>query len=108
MTAFAQHPESERRLIRDQVAARRGLLPVVVEKDFWVCWVLDWEGCMQAFSEYAARLGARLHPGRWDECRIRTAQLGRSRCRRCLDLLQARIARRRTALRRLGACLAQG
>jgi len=40
MTAFAQLPGSERRLIIDQIAARRGILPVIVEKDFWVCWVL--------------------------------------------------------------------
>ena len=40
MTTFAQLPGPERRLIMDQVAARRGILPVIVEKDFWVCWVL--------------------------------------------------------------------
>ena len=40
MIEFALQPESERRLIIEQVAARRGILPVIVEKDFWVCWVL--------------------------------------------------------------------
>lgn len=40
MTAFALLPASERRLIIEQVAARRGILPVIVEKDFWVCWIL--------------------------------------------------------------------
>ncbi|MDP1832608.1 MAG: nucleotidyl transferase AbiEii/AbiGii toxin family protein [Geothrix sp.] len=40
MTAFALHPMAERRLIIEQVAARRGILPVIVEKDFWVCWIL--------------------------------------------------------------------
>lgn len=41
MTAFALLPEPERRLIVEQVAARRGVLPVIVEKDFWVCWILQ-------------------------------------------------------------------
>ena len=40
MTAFALLPSAERRLIIEQVAARRGILPVIVEKDFWVCWIL--------------------------------------------------------------------
>ncbi len=40
MTAFALEPVAERRLIIEQVAARRGILPVIVEKDFWVCWIL--------------------------------------------------------------------
>jgi hypothetical protein len=40
MTGFALQPASEHRLIIDQVAARRGILPVIVEKDFWVCWIL--------------------------------------------------------------------
>lgn len=40
MSAFAVLPPSERRLIIEQVAARRGILPVIVEKDFWVCWIL--------------------------------------------------------------------
>lgn len=40
MNAFALLPGSERRLIIEQVAARRGILPVIVEKDFWVCWIL--------------------------------------------------------------------
>ncbi|MGA2082613.1 MAG: nucleotidyl transferase AbiEii/AbiGii toxin family protein [Holophaga sp.] len=40
MSGFALEPVSERRLIIEQVAARRGILPVIVEKDFWVCWIL--------------------------------------------------------------------
>ena len=40
MTIFTSLPLSERRLIIEQVAARRGILPVIVEKHFWVCWVL--------------------------------------------------------------------
>lgn len=40
MTDFALQPAAERRLIIEQVAARRGILPVIIEKDFWVCWIL--------------------------------------------------------------------
>ncbi|HLO67798.1 MAG TPA: hypothetical protein VK188_12310 [Holophaga sp.] len=40
MTEFALLPTSERRMILEQAAARMGILPVILEKDFWVCWVL--------------------------------------------------------------------
>ena len=40
MTEYALLPEPERRLIVEQVAARMGILPVIVEMDFWVCWIL--------------------------------------------------------------------
>lgn len=40
MTGFATLPAAERRLVIEQVAARQGIVPVIVEKDFWVCWVL--------------------------------------------------------------------
>ena len=53
MSAFAVLPVSERRLIIEQVAARRGILPVIVEKDFWVCWIL---GRIYATPEMATSL----------------------------------------------------
>lgn len=37
---FFQRPVSEQALILRETAARRGLLPVMVEKDFWVSWML--------------------------------------------------------------------
>jgi hypothetical protein len=40
MSSFATLPVAERRLIVDQAASRLGVLPVIVEKDFWVCWLL--------------------------------------------------------------------
>ena len=40
MSRFSTLPVEERRLLIDQVAARRGVVPVIVEKDFWVCWTL--------------------------------------------------------------------
>ncbi len=38
--AFLELPAAERKLYIDEAAARRGLVPVIVEKDFWVCWLL--------------------------------------------------------------------
>src|SRR5947209_2266099 len=38
--AFLALPEDERRLYIEQAAIRRSLSPVVLEKDFWVCWLL--------------------------------------------------------------------
>src|ERR1700722_1467613 len=33
-------PTDEQRLYIDQAAIRRNVSPVVMEKDFWVCWLL--------------------------------------------------------------------
>lgn len=38
--AFLELPNEERQLYFEQAAARRGLSAVVLEKDFWVCWLL--------------------------------------------------------------------
>lgn len=38
--AFLELPSAERQLYFEQAAATRSLLPVVLEKDFWVCWML--------------------------------------------------------------------
>lgn len=37
---FLACPMEERRLFLEQAAIRRGLSPVILEKDFWVCWLL--------------------------------------------------------------------
>jgi hypothetical protein len=37
---FLALPEDERRVYIEQAAIRRSLSPVVLEKDFWVCWLL--------------------------------------------------------------------
>jgi hypothetical protein len=37
---FLELPPDERRLYIEQAALRRDLSPVVMEKDFWVCWLL--------------------------------------------------------------------
>jgi hypothetical protein len=38
--AFLELPADERRLYMEQAALRRNVSPVILEKDFWVCWVL--------------------------------------------------------------------
>ena len=37
---FLALPPGERHLYVEQAALARGLSPVVLEKDFWVCWLL--------------------------------------------------------------------
>jgi hypothetical protein len=37
---FLELSPEERRLYIEQAAALRGVLPVILEKDFWVCWLL--------------------------------------------------------------------
>lgn len=37
---FLALPEKERRMYIEQAAVRRSLSPVILEKDFWVCWLL--------------------------------------------------------------------
>lgn len=37
---FLALPAEERRLYIEQAATRRNLSPVIIEKDFWVCWLL--------------------------------------------------------------------
>jgi hypothetical protein len=38
--AFLQLAPAERKLYIEEAAARRGLSPIILEKDFWVCWLL--------------------------------------------------------------------
>ena len=40
MDAFAKKPDDERLDIFTEAASRRDVQPIVVEKDFWVCWTL--------------------------------------------------------------------
>lgn len=40
MTSFEKLPEDRRLTIVKESAARLGVLPVIVEKDYWVCWLL--------------------------------------------------------------------
>lgn len=38
---FLELPSNERRLYIEQAAIQRNVSPVIMEKDFWVCWLLD-------------------------------------------------------------------
>ncbi len=38
---FLELPSYERRLYIEQAAIQRNVSPVIMEKDFWVCWLLD-------------------------------------------------------------------
>lgn len=40
MTPFSNLPPAERALVINEAAGRLGLAPLIVEKDFWVCWTL--------------------------------------------------------------------
>jgi len=40
VSAFATLPAEERELFFRQYQERRGVDPVIAEKDFWVCWLL--------------------------------------------------------------------
>ena len=53
MNRVAQFSPAERRELFQETATRRGVSPAVIEKDFWVCWVLK-----QLFAD--ADLGTRL------------------------------------------------
>ncbi len=50
--SFLTLPTDERRLYIDQAAIRRNVSPVVLEKDFWVCWLLG----LLFGSEFASSL----------------------------------------------------
>ena len=49
---FLELPAAERRLYIEQAATRRNVSPVLLEKDFWVCWLLG----MLFESQFAASL----------------------------------------------------
>ena len=40
MDEFARRPAEDRRAYIDEAAARRDFTPIIIEKDFWVCWTL--------------------------------------------------------------------
>lgn len=40
MDEFARRPDADRRAFIEEASSRRDLTPVIIEKDFWVCWTL--------------------------------------------------------------------
>ena len=53
MNRVASMPVEERRVVFSEAAERLQIQPVIVEKDFWVCWALVWK------SRFFARSWAR-------------------------------------------------
>lgn len=49
---LALEPAANRRDAFAIVADRRGLLPLVIEKDFWVCWILERIFALPEFTEH--------------------------------------------------------
>jgi hypothetical protein len=52
--AFLELPPDERRVYIEQAAIRRNVSPVILEKDFWVCWMFD--DILAALSELEDRI----------------------------------------------------
>lgn len=40
MDEFARRPQEDRLAFINEAAARRDVTPIIIEKDFWVCWTL--------------------------------------------------------------------
>lgn len=40
MDEFARRPAEDRLAYIEEAAARRDLTPIIIDKDFWVCWTL--------------------------------------------------------------------
>ena len=52
MDDVARLPEQERRELFSETAAKMDLLPGLIEKDFWVCWVLKQLFSTSAFESH--------------------------------------------------------
>jgi len=52
MDMFLQKTPMEQRLFIEEAAARTGMAPVVLEKDFWVCWMLGQLFALPEISEH--------------------------------------------------------
>ena len=61
MNNLAKAAEGNLKSLFAQVSLRCGLSPAIVEKDFWVCWMLDYR-CTWARYELATRREIRLMP----------------------------------------------
>ena len=52
MDIFATRPDAERSDLLQEAAARRNVLPIIIEKDFWVCWTLKRLFSNQALAQF--------------------------------------------------------
>ena len=51
MDKVAQLSDSDRADLFNETAARMGLNPVIIEKDFWVCWILKQLFTLEEFDK---------------------------------------------------------
>lgn len=51
MDEFARQPQDLRAELFQEAAARMGVAPIIVEKDFWVCWTLKRVLTLKAFKQ---------------------------------------------------------
>ena len=52
MSRFIDKTVEEKRIYIEQGALRKGLAPTVIEKDFWVCWILKKLFSLPGLSEH--------------------------------------------------------
>ena len=52
MDEFAKRPADDRLAFINEAAARRDVTPIIIEKDFWVCWTLRRLMETQALGEH--------------------------------------------------------
>jgi len=51
MTRFVERPPKERETLIGEASGRLNILPVIIEKDYWVCWTLGRIFSMPAYSD---------------------------------------------------------
>lgn len=61
MDEFARRPVADRRAYIKEAASRRDLTPIIIEKDFWVCWTLrHLMGCVDLAGHLTFKGGTSL------------------------------------------------
>jgi hypothetical protein len=68
--SFLSLPEKERRLYIEQAALRRNVSPLILEQDFWVCWLLAilFSNGRLGFSAVRGRIITMQNPVRFGLC----------------------------------------
>src|ERR1700685_4559170 len=60
MDTWAKTTEKDREALFTQTASVKGISPEIIEKDFWVCWVLDQVFQLQDFPRLIFKGGTSL------------------------------------------------
>jgi hypothetical protein len=56
MREFAKLDTNERVEIIRNAAQAKGMAPAIVEKDFWICWTLDYQRWITSLPEASMRI----------------------------------------------------